>query len=154
MKPKLPFGEEAIESFSHEYHFLSNFYCEYPYLFEYIGIKFISSEHAYQYMKCADDDGRNAILSCRTPGQAKRMGKKVIAKEGWDNIKVDEMRSILTAKFKIPELSIMLLGTGYKKLIEGNNWGDKFWGVCDGVGKNMLGEILMEIRHNIRYGKQ
>lgn len=29
---------------------------------------------------------------------------------------------------------------------EGNTWGDKFWGVCDGEGENHLGKLLMEVR--------
>jgi len=40
----------------------------------------------------------------------------------------------------------MLLQTGDEELIEGNKWGDRFWGVCKGKGKNNLGKILMKIR--------
>ena len=29
---------------------------------------------------------------------------------------------------------------------EGNSWNDTFWGICDGKGKNMLGQILMAYR--------
>jgi predicted NAD-dependent protein-ADP-ribosyltransferase YbiA (DUF1768 family) len=40
----------------------------------------------------------------------------------------------------------MLLLTGDCELVEGNTWGDKFWGVCDGEGENHLGKLLMKIR--------
>lgn len=40
--------------------------------------------------------------------------------------------------------------TGDAELIEGNNWGDTFWGVCNGRGENMLGKLLMEIRDYLR----
>ena len=32
------------------------------------------------------------------------------------------------------------------ELIEGNTWGDRFWGVSRGIGENHLGKILMEER--------
>lgn len=33
-------------------------------------------------------------------------------------------------------------------IIEVNNWGDTYWGVCNGIGDNHLGKILMKIRDN------
>lgn len=56
------------------------------------------------------------------------------------------MEDLLIQKFKIPELVKALLDTGTAELIEGNWWGDKFWGVCRGQGKNHLGKLLMKIR--------
>jgi predicted NAD-dependent protein-ADP-ribosyltransferase YbiA (DUF1768 family) len=36
------------------------------------------------------------------------------------------------------------------ELIEGNTWGDKYWGQCPiGNGRNELGKILMAIRDDI-----
>lgn len=31
-------------------------------------------------------------------------------------------------------------------IYEGNDWHDVYWGVCNGVGENMLGKMLMKIR--------
>ena len=42
-----------------------------------------------------------------------------------------------------------LLATGKATLVEGNSWGDTFWGVCRGKGKNMLGKILMRVRKRL-----
>ena len=43
----------------------------------------------------------------------------------------------------------LLLATGDAKIVEGNTWGDVFWGVCNGVGENHLGEILMKVRQDL-----
>jgi hypothetical protein len=43
-------------------------------------------------------------------------------------------------------LRALLISTGDTQLIEENTWGDTFWGVCNGIGKNMLGIILMDVR--------
>jgi predicted NAD-dependent protein-ADP-ribosyltransferase YbiA (DUF1768 family) len=43
------------------------------------------------------------------------------------------------------KLKGQLLATGDAKIVEGNTWGDVFWGVCNGVGENHLGEILMKV---------
>jgi predicted NAD-dependent protein-ADP-ribosyltransferase YbiA (DUF1768 family) len=57
------------------------------------------------------------------------------------------MRDIVRAKFDQNEdLKIKLMATGAALLVEGNDWGDTFWGRCDGKGGNVLGSILMELR--------
>ena len=61
------------------------------------------------------------------------------------------MKELLMAKFSQNEdLKKKLLDTGDATLIEGNTWGDKYWGVCKGVGKNRLGELLMEVREELK----
>ena len=46
------------------------------------------------------------------------------------------------------DLRSLLVATGDRELIEGNTWGDTFWGVDKntGQGENHLGRILMELR--------
>ncbi len=57
------------------------------------------------------------------------------------------MRAVLREKFEQnKDLVTLLLGTGKEQLIEGNKWHDTFWGVCDGVGSNYLGILLMDLR--------
>lgn len=56
------------------------------------------------------------------------------------------MKLALEAKFKIPELNKKLIETKNYYIEETNNWHDYYWGVCNGVGQNMLGNMLMEIR--------
>lgn len=47
-------------------------------------------------------------------------------------------------------LSQLLIDTHPHELIEGNTWGDKYWGVCKGPGMNNLGKILMRTRDTLR----
>jgi ribA/ribD-fused uncharacterized protein len=44
----------------------------------------------------------------------------------------------------------ILLATGDQEIVE-NARGDRYWGIGeDGMGKNMLGKILMEVREKLR----
>ena len=64
------------------------------------------------------------------------------------------MLNLVRAKFKQnPGLAEKLLNTGERELVEGNQWGDTFWGVCSGKGENVLGKILMQVRLEIRNGR-
>jgi len=56
------------------------------------------------------------------------------------------MINLLIQKFQSKEMASLLQATRGKELIEGNDWGDTLWGVCDGKGRNILGVILMAIR--------
>jgi predicted NAD-dependent protein-ADP-ribosyltransferase YbiA (DUF1768 family) len=57
------------------------------------------------------------------------------------------MEGLVRQKFsKDPVLRQRLLDTGDQDLVEGNTWGDTFWGVCRGQGSNWLGRILMDVR--------
>lgn len=60
------------------------------------------------------------------------------------------MRDLLQQKFSNGILREQLLATGDQELIEGNTWGDTFWGVCNGEGQNVLGKMLMNIREELR----
>ena len=58
------------------------------------------------------------------------------------------MLELLHLKFRHPVLKDQLLATGDVELIEGNDWGDEFWGVCCGKGSNNLGKLLMLVRRH------
>jgi len=64
----------------------------------------------------------------------------------WEAVKDDIMYRCVLAKFEDPILRQRLLDTGDQELIEGNTWGDTYWGVCKGKGRNMLGKTLMAVR--------
>lgn len=138
--------EEVIGPFRGKYRFLSNFW-EQEILFE--GVVWPTSEHAYQAMKTLDLDAREKILQASTPGKAKRAGGKAALRDDWEDVKVDVMREVLEAKFSHPELQEKLKATAPKPIVELNHWGDTFWGVSDGKGYNVLGQLLMEIRSNL-----
>ena len=60
------------------------------------------------------------------------------------------MYLICRAKFfQNEDLGQKLMNTGDAVLIEGNYWGDRYWGVCNGEGQNKLGKILMKIREEL-----
>lgn len=138
-----------IDSFSGDYAFLSNFS---PSEVELSNIMFPTVEHAYQAAKTDDWDERCAMSLLPTAGQAKRAGQKVKLHPEWEKRKISVMANLLEQKFKDPELRAKLLATGEEELVEGNYWGDKFWGIYNGKGKNHLGKLLMSIRNGIRMG--
>ena len=110
-----------------------------------------SVENAYQAAKTTGD--RTVFCSCG-PGEAKRLGRQLVIREDWDKIKIEVMRDLIRQKFKKDSLlGTRLLLTGDELLVEGNSWGDVFWGVCNGVGENNLGKILMEQRAAIKRNK-
>lgn len=135
-----------IDNFDGEYAFLSNFY-ESPMTIQ--GITYPTNEHFFQAMKTLDLSERKKIASAQTPGQAKRLGRQVKLRWDWESVKEDAMLTGLRYKFSNPDLKEKLLATGNEELIEGNWWGDQYWGVCDGVGKNKLGKLLMKVREEL-----
>jgi ribA/ribD-fused uncharacterized protein len=137
---------KTIESFTGDHRFLSNFYpCEI--FFE--GCYYRSVEYAYQAAKTLVQEERDKIRVAKTPGEAKRLGRKVTLQVGWDAMRVAVMRELLQKKFSDNVLKAMLLETGDAGLVEGNYWGDTFYGVCKGRGENNLGKLLMEIRKEV-----
>lgn len=138
-----------IDSFRGEYRFLSNFYSV---QITYQGMHFPSTEHAYQAMKCELMEDRIRISKLATEGKVKWAGNDpdLVMRSCWNEIKDQVMYDVCWLKFQQPELRQKLLDTGDATLIEGNTWGDTYWGVCNGVGQNKLGRILMRIRNEIR----
>lgn len=136
-----------IDNFSGDYEFLSNFY---PCNVVYDGLKFETTEHAFQAAKTLNIEERLQVMACDTPGKAKRMGRKVTLRPDWDQVKVQVMTDIVRQKFTDLLLARKLLETGDTNLIEGNTWNDRFWGVCNGKGENNLGKILMKVREELR----
>ena len=137
---------EKIESFTGDYRFLSNFYFPEFRRIPYEGINYPTVEHAYQAAKTLDNNQRIKIAQLDTPGKAKRAGRQVKLREDWDEVKLQVMTNLIWMKFQVPGLRLKLLATGDVELIEGNYWGDTYWGVCRGKGENNLGKILMNVR--------
>lgn len=138
---------KKIDSFDGKYAFLSNFY---PAPVNFDGMLYPNNESAFQAQKCP---ARRAEFLNITPGQAKRLGRKVELRPDWESVKDDVMRAICICKFaQNPHLAGMLVATGDAELIEGNYWHDHYWGVCNGTGQNKLGKILMDIRTELNAG--
>jgi ribA/ribD-fused uncharacterized protein len=141
--------DSAILGFFGEYRFLSNYH---PCSIKLEGITYPSTEHAYQAIKAEDQAVRLQISQLATPNLAKKFGKSIQCREGWDLLRIAYMHSVLVKKFEDVNLAVKLLQTGDKYLEETNNWGDMFWGVCvdEQAGQNMLGKLLMMIRADLR----
>jgi predicted NAD-dependent protein-ADP-ribosyltransferase YbiA (DUF1768 family) len=80
----------------------------------------------------------------------------VFATSGWSRTKFDRMRRVLRAKFtQHDDLRELLLDTGDARLVEAatvDNEVNRLWGEVNGVGQNMLGTMLMELRGELRQG--
>ncbi len=138
---------KPIDSFSGAYRFLSNFY---PAAVEYQGQVYPTSEHAYQAAKTLDEGERRLIRETPSPGTVKRLGMTVTLRKDWEEVKLQVMEQILLTKFSERSIRAQLLHTYDRQLVEGNTWGDTYWGVCKGVGENRLGVILMKVRATLR----
>lgn len=140
---------QMINEFRGETRWLSNFH-EAPFIWNYHIWK--TTEHAYQAAKTLNPDAFMAVLLCDTPGQAKNMGQSVPLREDWDDIKLRIMHEVNFCKYTQNDyLKDALLATEEEELIEGNNWGDTFWGVCNNYGHNHLGKTLMKIRTELKF---
>ena len=134
----------VIGEFRGEYDFLSNFY---RYSVKVKGHVFKNNESAFQAFKCSNRIKEFYNLS---PNQAKSLGRSVALRSDWEEIKDKVMYSIVRSKFsRDPVMKEKLLNTGDTYLIEGNSWGDSYWGVSKGKGLNKLGEILMRVRSGL-----
>ncbi|HEU0076845.1 MAG TPA: NADAR family protein [Longimicrobiaceae bacterium] len=108
-------------------------------------------EAAYQAAKTTDPAVRARIRAAPAPAQAKRLGRGLALRPGWEEMKLDVMRTLVREKFsRHPALAERLLATGDVELVERNYWRDSFWGVCGGRGENHLGCILMDLRAELR----
>ena len=138
---------DIIDKFDGKYSFLSNFYNS-PIIIG--GINYPTVEHAFQAQKTFSNEERLDIANSATPGIAKRKGRKIILRRDWEQIKDNVMEFCLRKKFtEHLDLQKKLLETGDAILIEGNTWGDTYWGMCADVGENKLGQLLMKIREEI-----
>jgi len=140
----------TIDRFTGDHDFLSNFH---PSPVEVDGILYPTVEHAFQAAKTSDPDEKQALAETATPGSAKRLGRKVQLRPDCEEVKVGIMEELVRLKFTThANLREQLLATGDAELVEGNNWNDRFWGVCRGKGQNQLGLILMKVRSELSQG--
>jgi ribA/ribD-fused uncharacterized protein len=118
-----------------------------------VGNVWPTSEHYFQAQKFDDINHQEAIRAEKSPMIAARMGRDRSKKlrPDWESVKDAVMTEAVRAKFiQHEELREILLGTGEAKLVE-HTENDSYWGDGgDGSGKNMLGQILMRVRAELR----
>lgn len=135
---------EMIAEFQGEFRFLSNSWpaaVQGPSDYWYASV-----ENAYQASKTWDKTMHLRMTNMRS-GESKRAGKTLVMRKDWEEVKISIMLDLVRKKFTGHGLlKLRLLQTGNEELVEGNHWGDCFWGVCKGKGENNLGKILMQVR--------
>ena len=126
-----------------------------PIVFE--GETYATSEHAYQAGKARKPEVRQWVLAAPSPALVAMAAHGLYYWDivpGWSRTKFDRMRGVLRAKFtQHDDLRKLLLSTGDTRLIESatvDNEVNRLWGEVNGEGRNMLGELLMELRAELR----
>lgn len=136
-----------IKEFRGEYRWLSNFW---PCKINFEGLVFNSVEAAYVASKTKDIEIRKQVQKLSSPADCKRFGRKIKLRSDWNIVKLEMMEGFLRQKFyKGSVLAIKLKNTGHCKIEEGNKWNDTFWGICNGIGENNLGKLIMKIRKEL-----
>lgn len=139
-----------ISEFRGSYSFLSNFFPS-PIMVD--GLRYPTVEHAFQAAKTTDKIWREKIRNATTPSRAKLFGRRCPIREDWEEKKLEVMEYLLQIKFRSPALQRRLLETDDLLLIEGNTWGDTYWGAVRSNGKwegeNQLGQLLMKLRKEL-----
>ncbi|MFD9900117.1 NADAR family protein [Mesorhizobium sp. NPDC059025] len=124
---------------------------------EFEGERFATSEHAYQAGKARKPEVKAWLMAAPSPALLAMAAHGLYywdVSPGWSRTKFDRMRGVLYAKFTQHEdLREMLLSTGSARLIETatvDNEVNRLWGEVNGQGRNMLGELLMELRTKLQ----
>jgi ribA/ribD-fused uncharacterized protein len=122
-----------------------------PVIFE--ATTFATAEHAYQAGKARRPEVRAWLMAAPSPALLAMAAHGLYQWDitpSWSHIKFDRMRAVLHAKFTQHEdLREILVSTGSTRLVESatvDNAVNRLWGEVNGVGKNMLGVLLMELR--------
>lgn len=147
---RIYFYDVPSERVQEQHVFLNNFYNS---LITIDGKGYSTVEHYYQASKVKDPDLFEEVRSASTPDLAKHLGRKYNSVPGEFTAKKDQvMYAALTAKFVgNPDLKERLLATGDALLIEDSSK-DMYWGGALNGSKNKLGELLMQLRTELRNG--
>lgn len=158
-------GDLFIVSFRGAYSCFSSFWYAPFTMPEFPGTILPTREHYFQARKAVSSADLNWILTAPSPQEAKRRGNAIQCRENWDDLRrLVMMQAVLTQFSAHDPMRSVLGGTGRAVLVEGNSWGDTYWGAvvsgseltgnapvwsCGGLvlaGHNWLGRILMMAR--------
>ena len=139
--------------------------------FDIEGQHYPTAEHCMMAGKArlfGDEAAHAAIVRCRTPGEAKKLGRGI---QGFDEARWEQARFGIVvqanlAKFsQNPALAHYLLASGERVLVEASPV-DRLWGIglaaddaraadpAQWCGLNLLGFALMQVRAQLRGGRQ
>ena len=144
-------NENQIFFYEQEFYPFSNFS---SFKLNWNGYDWMTSEHAYHSEKFINNPKIiEQLKQSRSAHDAMVIAyaNKNKYRDDWDEIKLDIMKSILTAKVEQhPYVKKKLLESGDKELIE-NSWRDDFWGWGQNKdGQNHLGKIWMKVREEFK----
>ena len=133
-----------------EYGCFSNFS---PHPIELDGKTWPTSEHYFQAQKFLNEKIQEEFRREKSPMVAAKMGRdrnKPLRRD-WEGVKDELMLNAVRAKFsQHQDIREILLSTGDATLIE-HTKNDSYWADGgDGSGLNRLGEILMQLREELR----
>jgi ribA/ribD-fused uncharacterized protein len=121
------------------------------------GSEYPTAEHAYQAGKPRKESVREWLLAAPSASLLAMAAHGLYVWDvapNWSKTKFDRMKRVLLAKYTQHEdLQDLLLSTGDARLVEVatvDNAVNRLWGEVNGVGKNMLGQLLMAVRDEIR----
>jgi ribA/ribD-fused uncharacterized protein len=108
-------------------------------------------EAPYQSAKTNVQSEKEAIWQATKANDSRLLGQNVTMVSDWDMLKREVMKECCMAKFlQHPDLRKQLMETGTQELIEDSPY-DSYWGCgVDGTGKNVLGQVLMEVRDTLQ----
>ena len=133
-----------------EYGDFSNFS---PHGIEMDGVWWPTVEHYFQAQKFHNPEYQEKIRTAYNSKKAAELGRsrKLPLRSDWEDVKVQIMYEAVLKKFQTHEnLRQLLLSTSDQPIVE-NAPGDYFWGCGKtGTGLNKLGQILMEVRNELR----
>lgn len=117
------------------------------------GTTWPTTEHYFQAMKFAGTEHEEMVRNASTATVAAKMGRERSRplRKDWEEVKEQVMMKALRAKFtQHASARNTLLSTGNARLVEHTNK-DSYWADGgNGSGKNRLGELLMQLRAELR----
>ena len=137
-----------IVGFNGEYEFLSNSYnCKiYD---EKDGLTYSNIDSALIAQKSTDIGTRRKFTRLNSM-KARKKESSIPDNYDWEDNKDSIMYSFIVDKFKEGStLAKKLVNTGKKELINAVTYPDEYYGVHYGVGKNILGKMLMKRREEL-----
>jgi ribA/ribD-fused uncharacterized protein len=146
--------DKQVFFYEQDFYVLSNFSA---FRLQWKGLDFDTSEAAYHWEKFPGWPSiQTAIRQARSAHEAFKIAQehKHLQRPYWNKMKVPFMRELLREKAAQHEyVRRKLLATGDRELIE-DSWRDDFWGWGQSRdGQNMLGKLWMEVRAELREGR-
>lgn len=143
MSQQINLTPEKITQFTKEYEFLSN---EYTCNVEYDGFTFQSAATLFYAFK-AKSEGSFKKFQRLNPLKARTKMQKMESNDDYEANKKHYLKEAVRAKFNSnPDLKKLLVDTGRARLINTVTHMDTWIGVRNGIGENMLGRVLEELR--------